>query len=143
MSRKSWQIRGNLKILSYQHKPARQDPHTSEMKVLYSSNRDGGRTNLRPKNRHLPQSATKVLDAPGILDDFYSHPVDWSSQNVVAVALGDMVFLFDASTGSTKQLLQLSSGSITTLRWTESGRTSIGLVLLKWVQCRWSLGNLS
>lgn len=108
----------NVKILSYQHKPLRQDPHLNELKVLYSSSRDGKATS-RPC-RHLPQSATKVLDAPGILDDFYSHPVDWSSQNVVAVALSDMVFLFDASTGSTKKLLQVS-GSVTTLRWTESG----------------------
>eukprot|EP00438_Fugacium_kawagutii_P010753 Skav218269 [mRNA] locus=scaffold2035:278950:280242:+ [translate_table: standard] len=115
----------NVKILSYQHKPARQDPHLSELKVLYSSNRDG-KAAARPC-RHLPQSATKVLDAPGILDDFYSHPVDWSSQNVVAVALADMVFLFDASSGSTKKLLQVSRGSITTLRWTESGgHLSIG-----------------
>lgn len=115
----------NVKILSYQHKPVRQDPHLNELKVLYSSNRDGKAT-ARPC-RHLPQSATKVLDAPGILDDFYSHPVDWSSQNVVAVALADMVFLFDASTGNTKKLLQVSRGSVTTLRWTESGgHLSIG-----------------
>lgn len=117
----------NVKILSYQHKPARQDPHLSELKVLYSSNRDAGhRSHVRP-SRHLPQSATKVLDAPGILDDFYSHPVDWSSQNVVAVALADMVFLFDAASGSVKKLLQLPNGSITTLRWTETGgHLSIG-----------------
>eukprot|EP00490_Sorites_sp_Unknown_P012335 CAMPEP_0114641488 /NCGR_PEP_ID=MMETSP0191-20121206/2285_1 /TAXON_ID=126664 /ORGANISM="Sorites sp." /LENGTH=429 /DNA_ID=CAMNT_0001853535 /DNA_START=30 /DNA_END=1319 /DNA_ORIENTATION=- len=115
----------NVKILSYQHKPVRQDPHLSELKVLYSSNREG-KAAARPC-RHLPQSATKVLDAPGILDDFYSHPVDWSSQNVVAVALSDMVFLFDATSGSTKKLLQVSRGSVTTLRWTESGgHLSIG-----------------
>ena len=113
------QALSNVKILSYQHKPARQEPHLSELKVLYSSNRDA-KTGARPC-RHLPPSATKVLDAPGILDDFYSHPVDWSSQNIVAVALSDMAFLFDACTGSTQKLLQLSSGSVTTLRWSESG----------------------
>ena len=107
----------NVKILSYQHKPMKQEPSLNELKVLYSSNRDGVRAGSRTC-RQLPQSAAKVLDAPGMLDDFYSHPIDWSSQNVVAVALSDMVFLFHAATGSTQKLLQLPSGSITTLRWT-------------------------
>mmetsp|Transcript_41467 Transcript_41467/g.96872 ORF Transcript_41467/g.96872 Transcript_41467/m.96872 type:complete len:438 (-) Transcript_41467:183-1496(-) len=110
----------NVKILSYQHKPMKQEPSLNELKVLYSSNRDGVRAGSRTC-RQLPQSAAKVLDAPGMLDDFYSHPIDWSSQNVVAVALSDMVFLFHAATGSTQKLLQLPSGSITTLRWTEAG----------------------
>jgi len=110
----------NVKILSYQHKPMKQEPTLNELKVLYSSNRDGARAGPRTC-RQLPQSAAKVLDAPGMLDDFYSHPIDWSSQNVVAVALSDMVFLFHAATGSTQKLLQLPSGSITTLRWTEAG----------------------
>ena len=43
----------NVKILSYQHKPVRQDPHLNELKVLYSSNRDG-KTTARPC-RHLPK----------------------------------------------------------------------------------------
>ncbi|CAE7239564.1 cdc20 [Symbiodinium natans] len=110
----------NVKILSYQHKPMKQEPTLSELRVLYSSNRDGTKNGVRTC-RQLPQSAAKVLDAPGMLDDFYSHPIDWSSQNVVAVALSDMVFLFHAATGSTQKLLQLSSGSVTTLRWTEAG----------------------
>ena len=110
----------NVKILSYQHKPMKQEASLNELRVLYSSNRDGTRSAARTC-RQLPQSAAKVLDAPGMLDDFYSHPIDWSSQNVVAVALSDMVFLFHAATGSTQKLLQLPSGSVTTLRWTEAG----------------------
>lgn len=72
-------------------------------------------------SRAVPQSAVKVLDAPGILDDFYSHPVDWSARNAVAVALSEMVFLFDAATGRTEQLLSLPRGNATALRWTGEG----------------------
>lgn len=34
------------------------------------------------------QAPVKTLEAPSIQDDFYLNLVDWSSQNVVAVALG-------------------------------------------------------
>merc|ERR1719362_129370 len=87
----------NVKVLSYKHKPERQQPGQSDLRVLYSCNRDGG-PKPRPKtSRVVPQNALKVLDAPGLMDDFYSHPVDWSARNVVAVALSEMVFLFDAA----------------------------------------------
>lgn len=114
----------NVKVLSYKHKPQRQDPSQNELSVLYSCGRDGGAARPKPKvNRVIPQSAMKVLDAPGMLDDFYSHPVDWSQRNVVAVALSEMVFLFDAASGSTEKLLSLPAavGNVTSLRWTGEG----------------------
>jgi cell division cycle protein 20 (cofactor of APC complex) len=111
----------NIKVLSYKHKPQRQEPHQNELAVLYSCNREGG-AKQRPKaSRVLPQSALKVLDAPGLEDNFYGHPVDWSNRNIVAVALSEMVFLFDAASGRTEKLMSLSSGSITSLRWTHEG----------------------
>jgi len=39
----------------------------------------------------------KVLDAPNLQDDFYLNLVDWSSLNVLAVALGNTVYLWSAS----------------------------------------------
>eukprot|EP00400_MALV-I_sp_L67-5_P000182 gene182-158_t len=38
--------------------------------------------------RVIPSAPVRALDAPGLVDDYYSTPVDWSSQNVVAIALG-------------------------------------------------------
>jgi cell division cycle 20-like protein 1, cofactor of APC complex len=40
----------------------------------------------------------KVLDAPGIQDDFYLQMVDWSALNVLAVGLGACVYLWSACT---------------------------------------------
>jgi cell division cycle 20-like protein 1 (cofactor of APC complex) len=40
----------------------------------------------------------QVLDAPQLQDDFYLNLVDWSSQNVLAVGLGNSVYLWSAST---------------------------------------------
>jgi cell division cycle protein 20 (cofactor of APC complex) len=117
----------SVKVLSYKHKPQRQEPNQNELKVLYSCNKDGA-AKMRPKSsRVLPQSALKVLDAPGLEDNFYGHPVDWSVNNIVAVALSEMVFLFDAASGRTEKLLTLNSGAVTALRWTgEGAHLSVG-----------------
>mmetsp|Transcript_26126 Transcript_26126/g.75421 ORF Transcript_26126/g.75421 Transcript_26126/m.75421 type:complete len:446 (+) Transcript_26126:56-1393(+) len=117
----------SVKVLSYKHKPPRQDPAQNELRVLYSCNREGAPKPKPLVNRVVPQSAMKVLDAPGIVDDFYSHPVDWSSRNLVAVALAEMVFLFDTPSGRTEKLLSLPTGNVTALRWTgEGAHLSVG-----------------
>lgn len=38
----------------------------------------------------------QVLDAPALQDDFYLNLVDWSSHNVLAVGLGNCVYLWNA-----------------------------------------------
>merc|ERR1719199_442869 len=111
----------NVKVLSYKHKPKQQEPMQNELKVLFSSNKDGAPKTKPKSSRVLPQSALKVLDAPGLEDNFYGHPIDWSTRNIIAVALSEMVFLFDAASGRTEKLLTLSSGSVTSLRWTGEG----------------------
>lgn len=37
-----------------------------------------------------------MLDAPALQDDFYLNLVDWSSNNVLAVGLGNCVYLWNA-----------------------------------------------
>mmetsp|Transcript_22138 Transcript_22138/g.61917 ORF Transcript_22138/g.61917 Transcript_22138/m.61917 type:complete len:444 (-) Transcript_22138:400-1731(-) len=111
----------DMKVLSYKHKPARQEAGQSEYRVLYTGSRDSASKTKAALTRVVPQAPMKVLDAPGIVDDFYSHPIDWSSNNVIAVALSEMVFLFDAQSGQIEKLLSLPSGNVTTLRWTGEG----------------------
>ena len=38
--------------------------------------------------RKISSQPYKVLDAPDLSDDFYLNLVDWSSTNILAVALG-------------------------------------------------------
>jgi len=111
----------SVKILSYKHKPQRQEPLQNDLKVLYSCNKDGAAKAKPRGTRVLPQSALKVLDAPGLEDNFYGHPIDWSKNNIIAVALSESVFLFDAGSGATERLLSLPSGHVTSLRWAGEG----------------------
>ncbi|KAG9459465.1 hypothetical protein H6P81_003973 [Aristolochia fimbriata] len=80
--------------------------------------------------RYIPQTAERTLDAPEIVDDYYLNLLDWSRSNVVAIALGNTVYLWDASSGSTSELLTIDddSGPVTSVNWAPDGRhIAVGL----------------
>lgn len=56
------------------------------------------------KARKLPNQPERVLDAPGMVDDFYLNLISWSSLNIVAVALGESTYTWRADTGSVTHL---------------------------------------
>ncbi|KAJ8561175.1 hypothetical protein K7X08_027365 [Anisodus acutangulus] len=76
------------------------------------------------KRRYIPQFPERTLDAPEILDDFYLNLLDWGSRNVIAIALGNSVYLWDASDGSTTELLAVNDdfGPVTGVSWSPDGR---------------------
>ncbi|KAG6407980.1 hypothetical protein SASPL_130982 [Salvia splendens] len=70
--------------------------------------------------RELPRSPYKVLDAPAMEDDFYLNLVDWSSHNVLAVGLGNSVYLWHASSSKVVKLCDLlSDESVCSVRWAQ------------------------
>jgi cell division cycle 20-like protein 1 (cofactor of APC complex) len=58
--------------------------------------------------RHIPELPYKVLDAPDLQDDFYLNLIDWSSSNILSVALGPCVYLHNAQTNSVQLLCDLT-----------------------------------
>ncbi|KAF8671746.1 hypothetical protein HU200_049867 [Digitaria exilis] len=82
------------------------------------------------QRRHIPQSAERTLDAPELVDDYYLNLLDWGSNNVLSIALGDTVYLWDASSGSTSELVSVDedSGPISSVSWAPDGRhIAVGL----------------
>ena len=76
------------------------------------------------------QSAERTLDAPELVDDYYLNLLDWGSNNVLSIALGDTLYLWDASNGSTSELVTIDedSGPITSVSWAPDGRhIAVGL----------------
>lgn len=66
--------------------------------------------------------ATQVLDAPSLQDDFYLNLVDWSSQNTLAVGLGNCVYLWSASNCKVTKLCDLGPrDSVCAVHWTREG----------------------
>ncbi|KAK7396796.1 hypothetical protein VNO78_17955 [Psophocarpus tetragonolobus] len=74
--------------------------------------------------RYIPQSSERTLDAPDILDDFYLNLLDWGASNVLSIALGNTVYLWDASDSSTSELVTVDQedGPVTSVAWAPDGR---------------------
>jgi cell division cycle protein 20 (cofactor of APC complex) len=108
------------RVLTYSERPPVPEPHDT-LKVLYSV---GKESSAKAKvTRVIPKESMKTLDAPDLLDDFYCHLLDWSSQNIVAVALGSTVFLWNGDNAKTEELCadNAASGDVTAVRWTQDG----------------------
>ena len=70
------------------------------------------------------------MDALDIQDNFYLNLLDWGSSNVLAIALGSTVYLWDALDGSTSELVTIDdeNGPVTSVNWAPDGRhIAIGL----------------
>ena len=59
-----------------------------------------------------------------MLEDYYLNLLDWSSTNVLSVALGSTVNLWDASHSSISELLIADDeeGPVTSVSWAPDGR---------------------
>ncbi|KVH91718.1 Quinonprotein alcohol dehydrogenase-like-superfamily [Cynara cardunculus var. scolymus] len=80
--------------------------------------------------RKVPRSPYKVLDAPALQDDFYLNLVDWSSHNVLAVGLGNCVYLWNACSSKVTKLCDLGiDDSVCSVGWAQRG-TSLALATL-------------
>ncbi|KAI3698263.1 hypothetical protein L2E82_42531 [Cichorium intybus] len=80
--------------------------------------------------RYIPQTSERTLDAPDLVDDYYLNLLDWGSSNVLAIALGNTVYLWDATDGNTSELVTVDdeAGPVTSVKWAPDGRhISIGL----------------
>ncbi|KAM3690283.1 hypothetical protein ACB098_09G112800 [Castanea mollissima] len=76
------------------------------------------------------QTSERTLDAPDIVDDYYLNLLDWGSINVLAIALGNIVCLWDGSNGSTSELVTIDDedGPVTSVNWAANGQhIAIGL----------------
>ncbi|KAG5354150.1 hypothetical protein C0989_003663 [Termitomyces sp. Mn162] len=63
------------------------------------------------KSRKIPTQPERVLDAPGLVDDFYLNLLAWSSANSVAVALEASTYIWKADTGAVTQLADAPEGT--------------------------------
>jgi cell division cycle protein 20 homolog len=109
----------NHRILCFNDKaPIAPEGHASNLKVLYSSSKLPN--SCKKSSRFIPSQPERILDAPEILNDYYLQLLDWNSNNMLAVALGRELYLWDAQSGSISNLLQLpESEYISSVAWVE------------------------
>ncbi|KAG5458505.1 MAG: WD40-repeat-containing domain protein, partial [Olpidium bornovanus] len=72
--------------------------------------------------RRILQTPERVLDAPGMVDDYYLNLLDWSCRNMLAVGLDRSVYLWNADSGDVLPLCTSTTPEpITSLRWVADG----------------------
>ncbi|KAM7535440.1 hypothetical protein Aperf_G00000096965 [Anoplocephala perfoliata] len=74
---------------------------------------------LKKPTRHIPDRPEKLLDAPNIINDFYLNHMDWSCGNILAVALDQDTYLWNAAEGTVSLLMTagLNEEYITSVRF--------------------------
>lgn len=71
--------------------------------------------------RRIATAPERVLDAPGLLDDYYLNLLDWSSTNLVAIGLGESVYVWNAETGDVNLLCSVGPGEDTSASLADEG----------------------
>ncbi|XP_010632697.1 cell division cycle protein 20 homolog [Fukomys damarensis] len=111
------------KILRLSGKPQNApEGYQNRLKVLYSQKTTTPGSS-RKTGRYIPSLPDRILDAPEIRNDYYLNLVDWSSGNVLAVALDNSVYLWSASSGDILQLLQMEQPGdyVSSVAWIKEG----------------------
>lgn len=112
----------NRRILGYHEQPPSASSssdtalaqHREFARPLYASRpgalptSTGATTN---KSRKIPTQPERVLDAPGMVDDFYLNLISWSCQNALAVALEASTYIWKADTGNVVQVGEAPEGT--------------------------------
>lgn len=70
--------------------------------------------------RRISKIPYKVLDAPGMEDEFYANLLDWSSFNIISIVLDGIVYL-----------VSLSTGQVNIINYTSSFKTNVHTIVGK------------
>uniref|UniRef100_A0AC35TI17 WD_REPEATS_REGION domain-containing protein n=1 Tax=Rhabditophanes sp. KR3021 TaxID=114890 RepID=A0AC35TI17_9BILA len=86
--------------------------------------------NKIPRNR-ISVDPYRVLDAPNLIDDFYSNVMHWSVNNCVAVGLLHELYIYDAMTAQVVKFCALEAEeNVTAVRFSPDGtKLAIGTLL--------------
>lgn len=71
------------------------------------------------------QGEARILDAPNIRNDYYVNIIDWGKNNVLAVALGPALYLWNPVNKNIHKLLQVQTYNDypTSVSWSEDARS--------------------
>ncbi|KAF9763030.1 Cell division cycle protein 20 like protein [Nosema granulosis] len=72
--------------------------------------------NLEPRyerviNRTIDTKPFKVLDAPGMLDDYYLNLLDWNSSDLISIGLNEAVYVYNNQTKNVEEIYTCNAQS--------------------------------
>ena len=123
-------------------------PDTDYLLANYSTNQSFKRKiNLTPE---------RILDAPNLVDDYYLNLLEWGAKDILAVALGPEIYLWNSETSETSLLMSIikeenqnesnsllnNNSVITSLSWMNNG-VGMGIGLPTGVLELWDVNKSS
>lgn len=114
-------ISTNQRILAFKPTP----PESSkpiDLRTQYNRPLKQANTQSAQFRRRIQSAPERVLDAPGLVDDYYLNLLDWSSQNQVAIGLERNVYVWTAESGTVSQLLETPADTyVSSVKWSGDG----------------------
>ncbi|OAA54998.1 cell division protein [Niveomyces insectorum RCEF 264] len=111
----------NTRILQFKPAP----PESSkpiDLRQQYNRPLKPAGANSAQFRRRIATAPERVLDAPGLVDDYYLNLLDWSSGNQVAIGLERNVYVWSADEGSVSCLLETSPDTyVSSVKWSGDG----------------------
>ncbi|KAE8151020.1 WD40-repeat-containing domain protein [Aspergillus avenaceus] len=111
----------NTRILAFKPPP----PESSkpiDLRAQYNRPLKSTKSQSAQFRRRVQTAPERVLDAPGLLDDYYLNLLDWSSGNQVAIGLERNVYVWSADSGSVECLLETSPDTyVSSVKWSGDG----------------------
>jgi cell division cycle protein 20 (cofactor of APC complex) len=111
----------NTRILEFKPAP----PESSkpiDLRQQYNRPLKPTTANSAQLRRRIATAPERVLDAPGLIDDYYLNLLDWSSGNQVAIGLERNVYVWSADEGSVSCLMETSPDTyISSVKWSGDG----------------------
>lgn len=123
-------LKVNLRVLYYQPNDSNKKNISNFLGYMggnFENNSNNGDIIINPtvlskRIKKIPMVPERVLDAPGLVDDFYLNLLAWSLINLLAIGLEDSVYIWNATTGAVKLLCNLPNKMlVTSLRWSSDG----------------------
>ncbi|KUI70288.1 WD repeat-containing protein slp1 [Cytospora mali] len=118
----------NTRILEFKPAP----PESSkpiDLRKQYNRPLKSANATTAQFRRRIATGPERVLDAPGLIDDYYLNLLDWSSGNQVAIGLERNVYVWSADEGSVSCLLETTPDTyVSSVKWSGDGAyVSVGL----------------
>ena len=111
----------HTRILAFKPAP----PESSkpiDLRAQYNRPIKPANANSAQFRRRVLTAPERVLDAPGLVDDYYLNLLDWSSGNQVAIGLERNVYVWSAESGTVNSLLECSTDTyISSVKWSGDG----------------------
>jgi len=121
------------RIMSFQEKaPVPKGDTVNNLNILYSASASASekKSNTKLVSRQIPSAPSRILDAPDLLDDYYLNLISWSDTNLLAVALAQTVYLWNAESGDIQELCTFDSGPnahISSVSWVQEGGAHLAI----------------